>query len=107
MNRAYLLVLIKVLAYASGFEDISFSDESTFAHNYARALHLVEPLVWDEDLASIAEEYCKVLSQKGKSMEKSENARDGNFGENIFKGFDRLKFPKTIADAVYFWFVFF
>ncbi|XP_065647480.1 uncharacterized protein LOC100213672 isoform X2 [Hydra vulgaris] len=104
MYKGRLLVLFNVFFIAKGFEDIAFADESTFAHNYVRALHLVSPLVWDEGLASMAEQYCKVLSHKGTFMEKSKNAQSGYVGENIFKGFDRLKFLKTMADAVYFWY---
>ena len=103
-----MLTLIYFIAggLVEGFSDdngVSLADKTTYAHNQARYLHAVQDLVWDQDLADESLNFARQLSQEN-SLHHSEGSRAGEYGENLYKGFNGFKNEKTIADAVFNWY---
>jgi len=82
-------------------DGVSLADKTTYAHNKVRYLHAVQNLVWDQTLADESQIYARVLLQEN-SLHHSEET--GEYGENLYKGFDGFNEEKTIADAVFAWY---
>jgi len=83
---------------------VSFKDKCLYAHNYVRQMHRVDDLRWEETLSQQSYRYALEISQSN-TLKHSENADRGFYGENIYKGFSGFKYAKTVADAVYNWYI--
>ncbi|XP_057290562.1 uncharacterized protein LOC130613240 [Hydractinia symbiolongicarpus] len=105
--RFLFILLSGVIPICKSFDiedGVSFADKTTFAHNFVRDLHLVQNLEWDADLASEAQKYAEVLAVEN-SIQHSQGAKNGYYGENLYKGFDGFKRTKSVAEAVYYWYL--
>lgn len=109
--RLLIIVLLSVhqqwfRVYCYLADPVSLADQSTFSHNSVRDLHNVKQLIWDDDLGASAQAYSKELA-KANSFHHSQQSKDGAYGENLYKAFNGFLEAKTIADAVFIWYIFF
>eukprot|EP00111_Clytia_hemisphaerica_P004665 TCONS_00013400-protein len=102
----FLIIAYKLFPVVQTVIDdgVSLADKTTYAHNKVRYLHAVQDMVWDQELADNSKAWADLLASEN-SLHHSEGSKMGMYGENLYKGFDGFKNEKTVADAVYNWYI--
>lgn len=97
---AFLLAVLSVSAIAFSNWRSAAQDQSTFAaqmlaeHNAVRLKYGVQPLVWDERLAKLAQEWADKIAAAGATPPAHRES-----GENLFWGTADAWFPKDILEV--------